>query len=269
MGAWAVGGSFLCLWLHFLLAVLRIGGAWSRPFHLCLGSLLALWASGQFSIGQQLLCVFISKIDITARHLILLAHISNLLPVCQRVPHSCMSTVPELRLIQINSLMQALSHLWICVALPLALVVEDLWLPQRTLRISFWLSSELLLLLQEIPLTHLVLLLLQILQMYLLLLLSQVGPRSLASNLLAPMMGLLMAGAILSGGRRGRLLLALHGHLLHLLFHYEIFLLLFQDHQLLVLRHSFELSGSHFGVEQVLLVAVLERVPLKDLLLFG
>ena len=162
------------------------------------------------------------------------------------MPHSRMSTVSELRLVQINGLMQALPHLWICVALPLALIVEDLRLPQRTLGISFRLAIELLLLLQEIPLTHLILLLLQVLQMHLLLLLSQVCPCSLTGNLLASMMGLLMAGAVLSGGHRSLLLLALHCHLLHLLFHHEIFLLLFQDHQLLVLRHSFELSGSHF-----------------------
>ena len=174
--------------------------------------------------------MLIGKIDIASRDLILLAQIPDLLPVCQRVPHSCMSTVSELRLVQINGLVQALPHLWIRVALPLALTVEYLWLPQRTLGISLRLGLELLLLLQEIPLAHLVLLLLQILQMHLLLLLRQVRPCSLAGNLLASMMRLLMAGAVLSGGCRGLLLLALHGHLLHLLFHYEIFLLLFQDH---------------------------------------
>ena len=120
-------------------------------------------------------------------------------------------------------------------------MVDNLGLPERALGISFRLGGELLLLLQKVPLAHLVLLLLQVLQVQLLLLRSQVGPCSLFA-----LASLRLPAAVLPGSRGSLLLLALHRHLLHLLLHYEVFLLLFQDQQLLVLRHSLQLGRCHF-----------------------
>ena len=97
--------------------------------------------------------------------------------------------------------------------------------------------------------------------MHLLLLRAQVSP----SALLLPFWT--WVSSVLLG--HGLVLFALKCHLLHLLLHYEVFLLLLEEHQLLVLGKTLQLGSSHFRIHHELLVAMLEGVALQNLLLLG
>lgn len=92
---------------------------------LALGSLPCL----AFGVDERI-GLFVGKIDVTTRHLILLTHVSHSKPVCcQRMTHAWTLSI-LMSFIQVDGLVQTLPDRRICCVILAATVRKDFGLPQ-------------------------------------------------------------------------------------------------------------------------------------------